>query len=302
MIGITLGEYNGVGAEIVVKSLHAHPSLCPNVRIFGCPDHFQQTCDALALTLPKLDFCPIGISPHPSPEQRARYVLDILDQATQQAQEKKISALVTSPIDKSIVQLIEKDFSGHTQYLAQRSGVPQTVMVMANNDFRILVGTQHIALRDVHRIYTRPWLGQQLDIAVAGLAKHFDVHYPKIAVLGLNPHAGEIDAQAEEKLWMTKAIEDWQKQMDIHGPFSADSFFGHAKAQGWDLVVCAYHDQALIAAKYNGVHHAINITLGLDYLRTSPGHGVAYDLAGLYKADARSFTKALMVAAGQERT
>lgn len=299
MIGITVGEHFGVGYEILGKLL-ATPIQTP-IHIYGDSIAFSHSCQVFQTKVHpenKVTWKDIPCKAKTKSDEklRGRYVLDQLEAAADDGMAKNIQGLLTCPIDKNIVALARERFDGHTRFLQELTNAPTSIMVMQNQDYNIVVGTQHIALRDVPVVFNRAHFETLID--------HLLLHAPgwlgkstlKIACLGLNPHAGELDPTSEENTWMADAIKLFQeKGVIIEGPFPADSFFGVNKNKGWDLVVSPYHDQALVAAKYNGLQEVVNVTLGLPFLRTSPGHGVAYDIAGTNQSNPASLISALTV-------
>jgi 4-hydroxythreonine-4-phosphate dehydrogenase len=230
-------------------------------------------------------------------KQRAEAVLAALENATEDCRSEKITALITAPIDKSILRVLRPDFTGHTEYLAERAGHVRTVMMLDNTELRVALVTNHVALRDVSRSITQEILEETIRVSASGLRSYFGIERPRIAVAGLNPHAGEITKDAEEERIFQPVIKKLAADgWSVQGPFPGDSLFPKARNGKWDLLIAPYHDQGLIAAKYPGLDKVVNITLGLPYLRISPGHGVAYDIAGLNQADTRSFERALLIA------
>lgn len=296
-IGITLGDPCGIGPEVVVKGLARYNFRDQKIKIYGSP-----------LLLRSLPPCPeievVAVGPNPQNgftiedrSMRARAVLETLDRAISDAMEAKIHAIVTAPIDKAVVRTLLPDFTGHTEYLAQKTGVARTVMLLDNTEIRVIPVTQHIPLRDVARLATTKEFEETLEVAVKSLREWFGIRNPRIAVAGINPHAGEIVENSEEDQVIRPLIRKLQGLgWRIEGPFAADSLFPLARKGGWDLLVSPYHDQGLIAAKYPGLDKVVNITLGLPFLRISPGHGTAYDIAGKGLADSRSFERALKIA------
>jgi 4-hydroxythreonine-4-phosphate dehydrogenase len=170
-------------------------------------------------------------------------------------------------------------------------------MLMDNGEMTILLLTGHIPLRDIAATLTQELVESSIRLALSDLKSRFELKKPRIAVAGLNPHAGEIVTNSEESAVFTPVLDRLRGEgIDIEGPFAADSLFPMARGGRWDLIVSGYHDQGLIAAKYPGLDKVVNITLGLPYTRVSPGHGTAYDIAGLGRADPRSFERALKIA------
>jgi 4-hydroxythreonine-4-phosphate dehydrogenase len=239
-----------------------------------------------------------GIFPIEDRRQRAEAVLATLDEACKDAKEGRISSLVTAPIDKSVVRTLLPAFTGHTEYLAEKAGVPRTLMLMDNGEIRVVLLTTHIPLRDVPRTITAGNFEEAIRIATRSFSEFFGIPNPRFALAALNPHAGETTEGAEEETIFKPVIRRlWEEGCQIEGPFPADSLFAKARDGRWDAIVSPYHDQGLVAVKYAGLDKVVNLTLGLPYLRVSPGHGVAYDLVGKGSADTRSFERALRIAA-----
>ncbi|MFH1018798.1 MAG: 4-hydroxythreonine-4-phosphate dehydrogenase PdxA [Pseudomonadota bacterium] len=308
-VGITLGEPCGIGPELVVRCFSRETPGGGAVRVYGSPALLFKTGQDLGIEFfasklpPHVELVPCG--PDPSRgffvfddlSARAEAAVAAIERAHRDAVSGKISALVTAPIDKAVVRTKLPGFAGHTGYLARLANVPRTLMLMDNGEFRILLLTDHIPLRDVPGALTPGHVEDSLRLALSEFRDRFGIPDPKVALLGLNPHAGEIVQNAEEDAVFRPVIALFRKEgVRIEGPFPADSFFSSARGAGWDLVVSSYHDQGLIAAKYAGLHQVVNITLGLPYLRVSPGHGTAYDLVGRGTADLRSFERALRIA------
>ncbi len=286
-IGITLGEPKGIGPEIVVRSLAE--SNRPDVQffIYGNPTIIDSAVKQWNIQLP----------PNVTIRSCKPDVLSTLDLAAEEALSKKISALVTAPIDKSIVRRQVPDFTGHTEYLARSAGHVKTLMLLDNGEIRVVLLTEHIPLRDVSRTLTKEKVENSIQLVAATFAEMFGISRPRLAMAGLNPHAGEIVSNAEELTVFAPALKSLRERgIEVDGPFAADSLFPLAKEKKWDALISPYHDQGLVAAKYPGLDKVVNITLGLPYLRVSPGHGVAYDIAGKKPADIRSFQRALRVA------
>ncbi len=301
MIGITLGEYYGIGPEIVLKTYAELRDHFPSCKIYGSVDLLEKK--AKELDVPKFwedeDYEVIDQYDQPvskgNTKSRAEYVLTTLNQSIEDAMSGKISGIATCPIDKSVIQHLLPNFSGHTEYLTEKSGADKTVMMLNNKEFSIALLTNHVSLRNVSDKLTLSNVEDTISTATTSLARHFHIRDPKIALLGLNPHAGELDPRSEEIEVFAPAIQNLkEKGFNIQGPFPADSFFPVAKKQNWDLVFSPFHDQGLVAAKYNGLENVINVTLGMPFLRISPGHGVAYDIADKNIADHHSFKRALL--------
>jgi 4-hydroxythreonine-4-phosphate dehydrogenase len=303
MIGITLGEYFGVGPEIFLKTYQSMGNQFPTCKIYGSEHLLEIKAKELGIPMFWKDSSRFimretgnQIIEKSNVKLRAEYVIRTLDAVIQDANEKNIRGIVTCPIDKSIVKSVLPNFTGHTEYLAEKSGAKKTVMMLCNLDFNIALLSNHVSLRDVSSLLTTETVERTIRTSVESFSKHFDVKKPKIAILGLNPHAGELDDASEERIVFLPLIKKLQFEgLDIHGPYPADSFFPKAKKDVWDIVFSPYHDQGLVAAKYAGLEHVINVTLGMPYLRISPGHGTAYDIVDQNIADHRSFERAITV-------
>jgi 4-hydroxythreonine-4-phosphate dehydrogenase len=208
--------------------------------------------------------------------------------------EKKIHGLVTAPIHKKNTQSEEFNFTGHTPYLKHAFGVQDVLMLMASENFRVGLVTEHIPVSEIARHITREAILSKLNILKESLIKDFGIDKPKIAVLGLNPHAGDEGLIGKEEEEIIKpAIKDAKHNMLVFGPYSADAFFARNQHQKFDAVLAMYHDQGLIPFKSLAFGEGINYTAGLPIVRTSPDHGTAFDIAGKNKADPSSFLTAI---------
>jgi 4-hydroxythreonine-4-phosphate dehydrogenase len=226
-------------------------------------------------------------------------VIDVIERAVRLVQAGEASAVCTSPIHKKLL----KDganfaYPGHTEFLADLGKTDRVVMMLACPELRVVPATIHIALQDVPAAFTPECLEETIRITATDLTKHWGIHAPRIAIAGLNPHAGEGGAMGREELdWMIALLERLRREgFDLKGPMPPDTMF-HAKArQTYDVAICAYHDQALIPIKTIDFAGGVNITLGLPFIRTSPDHGTAMDIAGRGIADPTSLIAALDMA------
>jgi 4-hydroxythreonine-4-phosphate dehydrogenase len=228
----------------------------------------------------------------------AAYVIDMLDRACDGCLNGEFAAMVTAPVQKSILMDAGYDFTGHTEYLAARTRAALPVMLLVSDQLRVALVTTHLALADVPRAITAERLRATLHIVNFGLERLFSVTAPRIAVLGLNPHAGESGHLGREEIEVIEpVIRELRAQgMDIRGPVPADTAFTRRFLEGADVIVAMYHDQGLPVIKHVGFGHAVNVTLGLPILRTSVDHGTALDLARSGKADTGSLRAALALA------
>ncbi|MEM7053707.1 MAG: 4-hydroxythreonine-4-phosphate dehydrogenase PdxA, partial [Pseudomonadota bacterium] len=228
----------------------------------------------------------------------ARYVLDCLDAAVSAIQADQACGLVTAPVHKGIINDAGIAFSGHTEYLAAKAGVAQVVMLLAAADLRVALATTHLPISKVSEHIQRESLAETLRILQHDLEQKFQIQQPHIAVLGLNPHAGEGGHLGREEIEIiAPVIESLKKQgLNLTGPLPADTAFVPKHLQHYDAVLAMYHDQGLPVLKYAGFGHAVNVTLGLPFVRTSVDHGTALDIAGTGQADGGSLIAATELA------
>jgi 4-hydroxythreonine-4-phosphate dehydrogenase len=228
----------------------------------------------------------------------ARYVLDLLDRATDGATTGEFSAIVTAPVHKSVIADSGVPFIGHTEYLAARTHAPLPVMMLASKAMRVALATTHLPLKDVSAAITIDSLCNIVTILHDDLTKWWGIQTPRIAVCGLNPHAGESGHLGDEEIRVIgPAITLLQKRgIRVSGPLPADTAFVPRILAEFDAVLAMYHDQGLPVIKHAGFDTAVNITLGLPILRTSVDHGTALDLAGTGRADASSLASAIGLA------
>lgn len=304
-IAVTCGDPSGIGPEIIHA---AWAALSPNVPFFvlGDPRHFErapiQIIDAPdeahhAQNLPLLphSFGAPAIPGAPSPEN-AKGVVEVIARAVDLVQSHKASAVTTAPIAKKELR-DHAGFThpGHTEFLAALGGVDHPVMMIASPTLRIVPATIHIPLADVPNALTAQSLERTIRTTHAALASDFGLSNPRIAIAGLNPHAGEGGMLgAEDNALIRPVIEKLQAAgMDLTGPLPADTMF-HASARAtYDAAIAMYHDQALIPAKTLAFDEGVNVTLGLPFIRTSPDHGTAFDIAGQGIARPTSMIEAL---------
>jgi 4-hydroxythreonine-4-phosphate dehydrogenase len=231
-------------------------------------------------------------------ERNAAYVLDTLRLAARLCGDGTLQGLVTGPVQKSIINVAGFTFSGHTEFLAELAQVPRVVMMLATAGLRVALATTHLPLSAVPAAITRELLHEVLTILDHDLRTRFHIDAPRILVAGLNPHAGEDGHLGREEIdVITPALDAARANgMQLIGPLPADTLFTPKYLEHADAVLAMYHDQGLPVLKYKGFGQAVNITLGLPYLRTSVDHGTALDLAGTGRADPGSLFYALDVA------
>jgi 4-hydroxythreonine-4-phosphate dehydrogenase len=230
--------------------------------------------------------------------RNAAYVIEMLDRACDGCMNGEFAAMVTAPVQKSTLIEAGYPFSGHTEYLAARTRAALPVMLLVNDRLRVALVTTHLALADVPRAITRERLRATLRIVNTDMERHFSLAAPRIAVLGLNPHAGEAGHLGREELDIIQPVIAELKQQGLHlqGPVPADTAFTPRFLNTVDVIVAMYHDQGLPVIKHVGFGSAVNMTLGLPILRTSVDHGTALGLARTGTADTGSLRAALSLA------
>lgn len=310
---ITAGEPAGIGPELCIK----HHQAQPGHVVVGDSALLARTAERLQIKLElktwqpgtpvqtardQLWHLPVALAEAAEPGQlnpaNARYVLDTLDAACQAVHAGQAAGMVTAPVHKGIINDAGIPFSGHTEYLAAFAGVDQVVMMLAADSLRVALATTHLPLRDVADQIQPDRLKRTLDILNHDLRHRFGLKHPHIAVLGLNPHAGEGGHLGREELDVIEPVMHalQQQGMRLEGPLPADTAFVPSKLQHFDAVLAMYHDQGLPVLKYAGFGHAVNVTLGLPFVRTSVDHGTALDIAGQGKADGGSLQAAVALA------
>ena len=316
VVGISQGDLNGIGLEIILKTLMdpALSEICVPVlfssqktvsyfrKMLGLEDfNFNPLRDLnqVHAKKPNVFICyeeEVNIEPGKPSALSGKYAKLSLEAATQALLDKKIDVLVTAPINKHTMQEAGFNYPGHTEYLGEKLG-GKPLMLLCSNDLRVAVVTGHVPLKNVSQHITVENILSKLTQLYASLVKDFGIRKPKIAVLGLNPHAGENGAIGEEeKNSIIPAIAKAKENMMVYGPYSADGFFGNNTQSQFDGVLAMYHDQGLIPFKTLAFGSGVNFTAGLNFVRTSPDHGTAYDIAGKQIADESSFRQALYAA------
>ena len=311
-LALTPGEPSGVGPDLLIQLIQQAQG--QELVAFADPDLLVQRAAQLGLPLSLIEprqqplaAGELAIVPVPMAvpavagqlEQRnAQYVLDCLDQAIDACQTNSCQALVTGPVQKSVINDAGIPFSGHTEYLAMKTGAARVVMMLATSELRVALATTHLPLREVANAITTDLLNEVIDILYRDLEHKFGVNKPKILVCGLNPHAGEGGHLGHEEInIITPVLQQWcDRGINLVGPLPADTLFTTKNLEGADAVLAMYHDQGLPVLKYQGFGRAANITLGLPIVRTSVDHGTALDLAGTGAANKGSLETAIEVA------
>ncbi|MEO9780326.1 MAG: 4-hydroxythreonine-4-phosphate dehydrogenase PdxA [Sedimentitalea sp.] len=310
-IALTCGDPAGIGPELAVKAWQTLGADCPFFWI-GDPRHLPRDTPVVEITAPGqvIGACGRGLpvlahafaaaSTPGSPDLRnARGVVEVIERAVALVQSGAASAACTSPISKKVlINGAQFAYPGHTEFLAALAGRERVVMMLASERLRVVPTTIHIALAEVPRALTPDLLRETIAITADGLRQQFGISHPRLAVAGLNPHAGEGGAMGDEELaWIEPLIAELKNDaMTVTGPHPADTLFHTAARKNYDAVVAMYHDQALIPIKTLDFDLGVNITLGLPFIRTSPDHGTAFDIAGQGTANPTSLIEALKCA------
>lgn len=318
-IAITMGEPAGVGPEVVARALEekAVHDLCIPV-VFGQTELLNASARAQGLSLRFVDAVSPGasasrgeipvldgdlfearcVTPGKPVTRTAQAVIRWIEQAVLAAQRRVVDAVVTGPIDKSVLRAAGFGFPGHTEFLGALCDEPQPVMMLASPRLRVVLATIHLRLEEVPARLAETDLPRLLRTTAAALVRDFSLARPRLAVAALNPHGGEGGMFGDEEArFIRPAVAAAREEgIDAEGPLPADTLFYHAVRGAYDAVVCMYHDQGLIPLKMDGFMEAVNVTLGLPIVRTSVDHGTAYDLAGTGRADPSSMVAALRMA------
>jgi 4-hydroxythreonine-4-phosphate dehydrogenase len=318
-IGITLGDLNGIGPEVVMKALQDHrifnmatPVVYGSAKVISFYKK-QLNIEEFNYTQVrnKGQFSPktinvvncweenVEINPGKASKQSGASALVALKLACEDLKEGVLDALVTGPIDKLSIHSDEFPFRGHTEFLSQFFGKPETLMFMVSDNLRVGLLTEHVPVREIASNITKERLESKLKVMEQSLRKDFGISKPRIAVLGLNPHAGDGGLIGdEEELVLKPVIADLKNRGKlIYGPFPADGFFATGTYTKYDGVLAMYHDQGLIPFKSIAFDDGINFTAGLPVVRTSPDHGTGYNIAGKNQANESSLRMAIYGAA-----
>jgi len=315
VIGFSCGDLNGIGTEIILKSLSDSRFLefCVPVifasnklinfyrkSIADLNFNFTSVKELSRLNPKQVNVfnCweeEVPINPGTLNDTAGEYAVKSLQAATNALKNGSIQGLVTAPIHKKNIQSEIFSYTGHTPYLQNFFSVPDVLMLMVSENLRVGLVTEHIPLKDAASQISKEKILSKLNILHASLKKDFNIDKPKIAVLALNPHAGDdgLIGEEEEEIIKPAIKEAKQRNMMVIGPFSVDAFFARGQYNKFDAVLAMYHDQGLIPFKSLSFGEGINFTAGLPKVRTSPDHGTAFDIAGKDKADSSSFKAAI---------
>lgn len=318
IIGITTGDINGIGPELIIKTLSDNRilDLCTPI-VFSSNkvinyyrritvDHqfsFNSTKEMDKLNPKQVNIfnCwdeEVAIQPGVLTEAGGKYAVRSLQVATQCLKDGQLDALVTGPLNKSNAYSANFAYSGHTPFLKEKFEAKDVLMILYHNDFRVALATEHLPIEKVAAAITSELVQSKISLLKDSLVKDFGIDKPRIAVLGLNPHAGDEGTIGNQEQNIIKPIVDqWQQNGHmVYGPYSADGFFAKGQYKHFDAVLAMYHDQGLIPFKTIANGEGVNFTAGLPVVRTSPDHGTAFDIAGKNIANESSFREAIFQA------
>ena len=305
VIAVTSGEPSGIGPDICLQL--AKREWNARLVVLGDRELFATRAASLGLDpgLIELHHVPLRQPSLPGKldPANAAYVLELLDLALAGCRSGDYAAMVTAPVHKGVINDAGIAFTGHTEYLAEHTGTPRVVMMLAGAGLRVALATTHLALAEVPAAITRHELDTTLRILHADLSAKFGIARPRILVAGLNPHAGEGGHMGREEIEVIAPVLDALRAegMDLVGPLPADTLFTRNVLAGSDAQLAMYHDQGLAVLKYAAFDEGINVTLGLPIIRTSVDHGTALDLAGSGKASPTSLFAAIDAAIDMAR-
>lgn len=316
-IGISIGDINGIGLEVIIKTLAQEKILdyCTPIvygsskvvsyhkNIVGAEFHFNSVRSAQQAETGKINIVNcwqdnVNITLGKPSDMSGMYAFKSLEAAVADLKSHHLEALVTAPISKEAMNLANFPFIGHTEYITDAVGAGESLMFMVSDNVRIGVATNHIPVSEVAHQLNKELLLKKIALMNETLKVDFGIERPSIAVLGLNPHASDngLIGDEEERIIRPAVVECKKKGMIIVGPMSADGFFGSGEFRKYDGILAMYHDQGLIPFKLLSFGSGVNFTAGLSIVRTSPDHGTTFELAGKNEADPASFRQAMFLA------
>jgi 4-hydroxythreonine-4-phosphate dehydrogenase len=314
VIGISCGDINGVGPEIIIKTFADHrvleyctPVIFASGKLFNfyrksIPEihfNYQLIKDFSRVHHKQINVYTcweeeVSINPGSLNETGGKYAVQSLKAAAHALKEGHIQGLITAPIHKKNVQSSEFNYTGHTPFLKDVAEANDVLMILYSQQLKVALLTEHVPVKDVAQFISRENIISKLNLLQHCLKKDFGIDKPKIAVLGLNPHAGDEGLiGTEEEQIIKPSIKEAKNNMLVFGPYSADAFFARHSYQQFDAVLAMYHDQGLIPLKTIAGGEGVNYSAGLPFVRTSPDHGTAFDIAGKNIADPTSFMSAV---------
>lgn len=300
-IGITLGDPSGIGPEVVAKALmHRSIRSLGQFKVIGDAQVLRRYCSRELKNCSFIDLKNIQTKKLTRRPNRPSGLAAIqyINHAIELLKQNQIRALVTAPVSKEAIAMTGIKFLGHTEYLAEAFHVTDFGMMFVTDTLKTIVVSRHVPIVNVSQIINRREILKTIQLADAALKNYFNISQPRIAVCGLNPHAGEKGAIGREEIEkIIPAIKNaHEARINVSGPFAADTLFVPKSLRLYDAVVAMYHDQGLIPIKTLHFTKVVNLTIGLPFIRTSPAHGTAFDIAGQNKADPSSMCEAIKLA------
>jgi 4-hydroxythreonine-4-phosphate dehydrogenase len=318
VIGISVGDLNGIGIELIIKTfadsritefctpivfgsnkvINFYRKLMPELNI-----NYNNIKEITKANPKQLNIFSaweedVEIQPGQAEATGGKYGVLSLQAAVRALQSNEIDALVTAPLNKHTMQSGDFNFTGHTPYLKEAFKADDVVMLMVAENMKVALLTEHVAIGEVAKNITKEQIIKKINLLKNSLKKDFGIDKPKIAVLGLNPHAGDegLVGKEEKEIIRPAVLEAKKNDCVVLGPYSADAFFARGTHEKFDAVLAMYHDQGLIPFKSLALGEGTNFTAGLPVIRTSPDHGTAFDIAGKNLADEASFRQAIFTA------
>ena len=318
MVGITHGDVNGISYEVIIKSLNDNrigelftpviyglskvlsfhrKNLGANDFNYKIVNNAQQAYQK-KINIVNISNEEIKIEYGKSTKEAGESAYKALEYACKDLKNDKIQALVTAPLNKANIQSDKFNFSGHTEYLTSFFGAEASLMLMVHNEIRIGTVTGHIPIKDVASTITQDIITKKIDVLNQSLEQDFNIQRPKIALLSLNPHAGDkgLIGNEDDDIVIPAIKQAKDKGYLVYGPFSADGYFGSGAYKDYDATLAMYHDQGLIPFKTLAFEGGVNYTAGLSIIRTSPAHGTAYDKAGKNISSSEAMRQAIYLA------
>ena len=304
-IAISVGDVNGIGPEVVVKALRDLSGENNFVPVLVGPRAILESQAVSALSLKagvsfdkvRVDSRGFTIQPGSIDGEAGALAMECVQRAVELCLNGEADAIVTAPISKEAIQLGGYNYPGHTEFIAELANSPSPLMMMVSDRLRVALVTGHMALSEIPGRISTEMISKKLDALASSLRRDFGISRPELSVLGINPHAGDGGVLgSEEESIIRPAITSWTGDAIVNGPFPADAFFARAAYKRFDAVLAMYHDQGLIPFKTIAAGKGVNFTAGLPFVRTSPDHGTAFDIAGENLADGASMQAAIQLA------
>ncbi len=319
IIGITIGDMNGIGAEVIIKSV-VNEKIFKNVNLvlYGhgkVMSHYKKVLNIERFSFNQIKSLSeirnnrlnvinssdqdLEVEIGQETKEAGKLALAALEHATEDLKNGKIQGVVTAPINKNNIQSDSFKFPGHTEYFTENFDSKDSLMFLCNDNLRVGVATGHIPLISIKEKLNQDVLERKIKLMISSLKKDFGINKPKVAILGLNPHAGEDGLLGSEEQEIISPIINRFKESGelVFGPYPADGFFGNGSYSKFDGTLAMYHDQGLIPFKTLAFEDGVNFTAGLPIVRTSPDHGTAYNIAGKNIANEQSMRSAIYLAA-----